>query len=159
MSDQSCFFVVFFRRIGLSKLQECWRENSATALYSQPPAESQVSWSTLTDSFGLTKLRCTFSKSFFPPSDFLLHISLRGHKYPDWKGKTEHNSETEVTRPKAPEAKKEKQREDKGGLSEWNKFNKKCIFSCLPSVKKVFTSFRLWMQPHLSTIIEVEVYV
>lgn len=115
-------------RLGLSKLwefsQSSWLQ--IFFLLGQPPAESKVSGSSLTDSFGPVKLQCSSSRSsssseFTSPCTF-----LPGHSFPLQKKEKERQEEEEEEKlgyrfqrtPETPGETKEKQRRDKRGSCE-----------------------------------------
>lgn len=127
--------------LGLSKLGE-FSQSSWLQLFfllGQPPAESKVSGSSLTDSFGPVKLQRSSSRSsssseFTSPCTF-----LPGHSFPLKKKEKERQEEEEEKlgyrfqrTPETPGETKEKQRRDKRDFCELRVL----FFATLSSVNK-----------------------
>lgn len=114
-------------RLGLSKLWE-FSQSSWLQLFfllGQPPAESKVSGSSLTDSFGPVKLQRSSSRSS-SSSEFTSPCTFHpGHSFPLKKKEKERQEEEEKKlgyrfqrTPETPGETKEKQRRDKRGFCE-----------------------------------------
>lgn len=118
-------------RLGLSKLWE-FSQSSWLQLFfllGQPPAESKVSGSSLTDSFGPVKLQRSSSRSS-SSSEFTSPCTFHpGHSFPLKKKEKERQEEEEKKlgyrfqrTPETPGETKEKQRRDKRGFCELRVF-------------------------------------